>query len=96
MPSNLNISNKFKSNSHVVLYHGSCLELLKNIPSKSIQLIVTSPPYNIGKEYEKKIKIDAYIEQQAEVVRECARVLSDKGSICWQVGNYVNNGSIIP
>jgi adenine-specific DNA-methyltransferase len=37
-----------------------------------------------------------YLEQQAAVIRECYRCLSPRGSICWQVGNYVNNGSIIP
>ena len=95
MSFNLNTFNKFKPNERIALHHGSCLDLLNDIPDKSIQLIVTSPPYNIGKEYEKRIKIDAYIHQQAEVIRECVRVLSDKGSICWQVGNYVNNGSII-
>lgn len=61
-----------------------------------MQLIVTSPPYNIGKEYEKKLKLEAYIEQQAAVIRECVRRLSPNGSICWQVGNYVDDGSIIP
>lgn len=92
----INISEKFNSNERIVLFHGSCLDLLKNIPNNSIQLIVTSPPYNIGKEYEKKLKIETYIEQQAEVIKECDRVLTDIGSICWQVGNYVNDGAIIP
>ncbi len=92
----INISEKFDLNKHIILYNGSCLDLLKQIPNKSIQLIVTSPPYNIGKEYEKKLDIDAYIKQQAEVIKESVRVLSDTGSICWQVGNYVNKGAIIP
>jgi adenine-specific DNA-methyltransferase len=59
-------------------------------------LVVTSPPYNIGKEYEKKLNLDQYIDQQAHVIKECVRVLHDSGSICWQVGNHVDNGSIIP
>ena len=57
---------------------------------------MTSPPYNIGKEYEKKTKLSNYIEQQSQVIKECERVLSESGSICWQVGNFVDNGSIIP
>lgn len=93
---NLEIAKDFGLNENVVLYNGDCLELLKKIPDKSIQLIVTSPPYNIGKEYEKKRRLSEYIEQQAEVIKECVRVLNEKGSICWQVGNYVNNGAIIP
>ncbi len=92
----INISNNFDSKEQVVLYHGGCLELLKQIPDKKIQLIVTSPPYNIGKEYEKKLKLQEYINQQTAVIKECVRVLSDNGSICWQVGNYVDNGKIIP
>ncbi len=93
---NIKIAEKFNLNEHAVIFHGSCLELLKDIPDKSIQLVVTSPPYNIGKEYEKKLRIDTYLEQQAEVIRECVRCLSDSGSICWQVGNYVQDSSIIP
>lgn len=94
--SNIAIAKKFNSSERVVLHHGSCLDLLKDMPDKSMQLIVTSPPYNIGKEYEKKLKIDNYVEQQAKIIKECVRVLADNGSICWQVGNYVNNGAIIP
>jgi len=72
------------------------MNLLRQIPDKSIQLVVTSPPYNIGKEYEKKLKLEDYVKHQSEVIKECVRTLSEKGSICWQVGNYVDNGSIIP
>jgi len=93
---NIQIADKFSIDEHAVLFHGSCLDLLRGIPDRSMQLIVTSPPYNIGKEYERRLKIETYIEQQAEVIKECVRVLTDAGSICWQVGNYVNNGVIIP
>lgn len=93
---NITIANNFDLNAHAVVYCGSCLDLLKTIPDRSIQLIVTSPPYNIGKEYEKKLRLQDYLDQQAKVIKECVRALSDKGSICWQVGNYVDNGSIIP
>ena len=92
----IEIADNFNLNERIVLFHGSCLDLLAQVPDKSVQLIVTSPPYNIGKEYENKLKITDYIEQQAEVIKECVRVLNEKGSICWQVGNYVDNGSIIP
>ncbi|QTA78040.1 SAM-dependent methyltransferase [Desulfonema limicola] len=92
----IRIAENFNINENAVVYHGNCLKLLNQIPDRSMQLIVTSPPYNIGKEYEKKLKLNDYIEQQAEVIKECARTLSEKGSICWQVGNYVDNGAIIP
>ena len=92
----IKISQSFKPVRHAVVYHGSCLELLKDIPDGTIQLIVTSPPYNIGKEYEKRLKLNEYVQQQASVIKECTRALSKHGSICWQVGNYVDKGSIIP
>lgn len=90
------IVEKFSDSEQIVIYHGDCLKLLSTIPDESLQLIVTSPPYNIGKEYEKRLKLETYLEQQATVIRECVRGLSPRGSICWQVGNYVDNGSIIP
>ena len=93
---NHKIAEAFSSSEHCIVYPGDCLDLLRTIPAESIQLIVTSPPYNIGKEYEKRMHIDVYLRQQAQVIAECARALSPKGSICWQVGNYVDNGAIIP
>jgi len=90
------IAKTFSPAEHVVIYPGDCLELLNAIPDESVQLIVTSPPYNLGKEYEKKLELATYVEQQAAVIRECARTLSPRGSICWQVGNYVENGHIVP
>ncbi|MGB5157097.1 MAG: site-specific DNA-methyltransferase, partial [Desulfobacterales bacterium] len=90
------IADAFSLKEDIVLYSGDCLELLKTIPDESLKLVVTSPPYNIGKEYEKRLKLERYIDQQAAVIRECVRCLSPDGSICWQVGNYVDNGAIIP
>jgi DNA modification methylase len=46
------ISNKFTKFSDVVIYHGNAIDFVKTIPDNSIKLIVTSPPYNTGKEYE--------------------------------------------
>jgi adenine-specific DNA-methyltransferase len=90
------ITEAFSLSEDIVLYQGDCLELLKTIPDESLNLVVTSPPYNIGKEYEKRLRLGSYLDQQAAVIRECVRCLSPQGSICWQVGNYVDNGAIIP
>lgn len=72
------------------------LEFLVGIPSDTVKLIVTSPPYNIGKRYERRTSLDAYVEAQMRVIDECVRVLHPNGSICWQVGNHVDNGEIYP
>ncbi len=92
----LHISETYQKNANAVLFHGSCFDLVATIPDNTVELVVTSPPYNIGKEYEEKITIDDYIAQQREIIAECYRVLSPTGSICWQVGNYVHKGEIIP
>ncbi len=92
----LEIKTTFSKENNATLYLGDCIDFLRQIPDKSIQLIVTSPPYNIGKEYETKLDIQEYVSQQSQVIDECVRVLKDEGSICWEIGNYVDNGEIIP
>jgi adenine-specific DNA-methyltransferase len=92
----LRIATEFDPAKRIVVYPGDCLEFLRRCPDESVQLIVTSPPYNIGKEYENRLELDVYLEQQAEIIKECYRLLSPRGSICWQVGNYVEKGAIIP
>ena len=90
------ITEEFNAENRASLFLGDCLGFLRTIPDESIQLVVTSPPYNIGKEYEQSLDIDVYVRQQKEVIDECVRVLRPSGSICWQVGNYVDQGEIIP
>ncbi len=80
-------------------YDLSCednLSYMRKFNDGEFKLIVTSPPYNLGKEYESKTKIQAYLDVQSKVIEECTRLLDDQGSICWQVGNYVENGTIYP
>ncbi|HUM36172.1 MAG TPA: site-specific DNA-methyltransferase [Anaerolineae bacterium] len=78
------------------MYEGDCLTLLKEMPDDFVQLVVTSPPYNLGKPYESRLEIEDYLVQQRQVIEESVRVLKPQGSICWQVGNYVDEGEIIP
>ena len=90
------IFNQFEKNANAVVYGGDCLALLDNIPDKSVQLVITSPPYNIGKPYETKLSLKDYVAQQKKVIESCVRVLAPTGSICWQVGNFVDKGQIVP
>ena len=76
--------------------NGDCLKVLKKYEDEKFDLIITSPPYNIGKSYETKTSIEDYLETQEEIIIELIRVLSEKGSICWQVGNYVDKGEVFP
>ncbi|MCH7540096.1 MAG: site-specific DNA-methyltransferase [Proteobacteria bacterium] len=72
------------------------LSFMDKLPSECIKLIVTSPPYNIGKKYEKKTSLDDYVQSQMRVISECVRLLHPRGSICWQVGNHVEDGEVFP
>ncbi len=72
------------------------LEFMVSLRSNSMKLIVTSLPYNIGKSYEKRSSLEVYLENQAKVIAECVRLLHPQGSICWQVGNHVDKGEVVP
>ncbi|HUS73333.1 MAG TPA: site-specific DNA-methyltransferase [Sedimentisphaerales bacterium] len=90
------IQSDFSEGGKIVLYSGDCLTALSAIPEKSIQLVITSPPYNVGKAYERSKKLNEYLKSIEPVLRELVRVLSLQGSLCWQVGNYVEKGEIFP
>jgi adenine-specific DNA-methyltransferase len=72
------------------------LTFMRPLEDGSMKLIVTSPPYNIGKSYEKRSPLESYVKAQAQVISECTRLLSETGSLCWQVGNHVQKGEIFP
>lgn len=81
------------------LTHLACddnLRFMRPLDDESMKLIVTSPPYNIGKKYEKKKALESYIGDQAQVISECVRLLHPNGSLCWQVGNHISNGEVFP
>jgi len=92
----MKFSASFDPTAQCVLYDGDCLDLFKSIPDGFAKLVVTSPPYNLGKPYETHLDLDEYLAQQRRVIQESVRILHARGSICWQVGNYVDNGEIIP
>lgn len=83
-------------NQDAVLVNKDNLFFMRGLESESMKLIVTSPPYNIGKSYEKRSSLEDYIHGQTQVISECVRLLHPQGSICWQVGNHVQKGEIFP
>ncbi len=91
IPRELRISNVFDPEVTVTLFHGDRLELIDQIAKREAmaELIVTSPPYNVGKEYEKIVPLPDYIEQQRQTIEACVKILSPTGSICWQLGHYI-------
>ncbi|OQX26058.1 MAG: site-specific DNA-methyltransferase [Desulfobacteraceae bacterium IS3] len=90
------IETRFHSSADIVLYHGDALQFVSTIPDNTISLIITSPPYNLGKKYENQVSISKYLETQEEIISQLYRILRQDGSLCWQVGNYVENGEVYP
>lgn len=84
------------AHQQVVMACEDNLDFMRSLESASMKLIVTSPPYNLGKAYEAREPLESYVQQQTEVISECVRLLHPEGSLCWQVGNHVQSGEIVP
>lgn len=90
------IESAYRPDAEVVLYPGDVQDLLRDLPDETVSLILTSPPYNLGKVYENRVAIEAYLESQTPIIAELCRVLKADGSLCWQVGNFVEDGEVFP
>lgn len=86
----------FYPGAEVVFAHGDSLQTLRTCPEGFAKLIITSPPYNIGKEYEQQAKLEHYLTGLRPILQQLVRVLSPTGSLCWQVGNYVEKTQVFP
>ena len=87
------------------IYNEDCLEGMKRIPDKSVDIIVTSPPYNIGKMHSNTtqhgsysgndMKEDDYQQWQLELLAEMYRVLKDEGSLFYNHKVRIKKGKAI-
>jgi DNA modification methylase len=80
------------------IIEGDALTALDQIPDGSCKLVVTSPPYNIGKEYERdrRLSLEEYLEWIDAILEKACRKVSDDGHLCWQTGNFVDDGEVFP
>jgi len=90
------MNNFLEKNKPYILLLGDSLKLLREIPDNSVDLVVTSPPYCMGKEYDKSNEIEYFIDIHKKIFPEIIRVVKDGGNICWQVGYHVNTRNVIP
>jgi adenine-specific DNA-methyltransferase len=90
------IVGEFDSAHDIVIQCADTLEFTRSLPSDIAKLIITSPPYNLGKEYENRTGIESYLGFQDQVIAELVRILRQDGSICWQVGNFVEDFEVFP
>lgn len=66
---------------------GDAVDVLKKLPNNCVHLMVTSPPYNVGKEYDKDLTLGEYLDFIEDVMREVYRVLVWGGRVCFNVAN---------
>ena len=93
----MRIYKNFKESNNVTLYNGDCRKLLKRLPSESVDLVVTSPPYCIGKAYEDPHDdIETFRKQHQDIFSDLYRVVKPGGSICWQIGYHVSDKCVVP
>jgi len=90
------VASSFAEEERIVMLLSDTNEACAGLPSETFRLVISSPPYNIGKSYEKQISLEAYLAWQETVIVELVRLLKPGGSLCWQVGNYVNSGEVFP
>ena len=90
------VAEEFSPTADAVFALGDSSETLAKCPDGFAQLIITSPPYNLGKEYETHAKLETYLDRLQPIIEQLVRVLSPGGSLCWQVGNYVDDGEVFP
>jgi site-specific DNA-methyltransferase (adenine-specific) len=86
----------------IQLFNDDCLKVLPTIPDNSVDLIITSPPYNLGNKhhtgnnyhqsYNDNLPENIYQEQQLDLLNECFRILKDNGSIMYNHKNRIKNG----
>lgn len=71
-------------------------EFLMELDAESVDLIVSSPPYCLGKEYEKSTNTGDFLETHERLAPLLVRALKPGGSLCWQVGHHVDDGVVTP
>ena len=86
----------------IELFNDDCIKIMKNMKDESVDLIITSPPYNLGKyhhtgknrhrPYKDNMPEPKYQEWQINVLKECYRVLKSTGSLFYNHKNRIKNG----
>lgn len=83
------------NNNKIKIVWGDSLNYLKQMPSESIQLMVTSPPYYNAREYSQWKNINDYFEDMKNIIKESYRVLDNHRVFVFNVGDIFDNDNLI-
>lgn len=93
----MRIYKKFRESNNVTLFNGDCSNLMRGLPDECVDLVVTSPPYCMGKAYEDPHDdIETFKKQHQDIFDDLYRVVKPGGSICWQIGYHVSDKCVVP
>lgn len=84
------------------LYDGDAIEFLKKFVNDSVEVIITSPPYNLKNRggdfkidtYDDKVENNEYLNNQIDFLNECYRVLKPRGAMFYNHKNVYENGQL--
>jgi adenine-specific DNA-methyltransferase len=79
-----------------VIFNGDCRDLLEAMPRKKVNLLVTSPPYFVGKSYDTSTNVDDFKSIHKTLASMLPSIVTDGGNVCWQVGHHVKDGVSTP
>ncbi len=95
-PSPISVGSELAARAQATLLEGDTVARLRELPDGLVKLAITSPPYNIGKEYETQAELQHDLDGLRPIIGELHRVLHHQGSVAWQVGNFVDDGEVFP
>ena len=84
-----------RNNKKIKILWGDCHALLKKLPSESVHLMVTSPPYYNAREYSQYSDLNKYLEDMRKIIRECYRVLDNHRVFVFNVGDIFDNDNLV-
>ncbi len=80
----------------MTIYKKDALSFLRSLADGTVDLVISSPPYFMGKEYDLSYKVEDFVSAHEKLLCALTRVVKPGGSICWQVGSHVRNGEVVP
>ena len=79
-----------------VVYNGDCSDLISAVKASSIDLALTSPPYFMGKDYDRSYNVQDFVADHEKILPALVDLIKPSGNVCWQVGSHVRDNVAIP
>lgn len=86
----------FNAGAEFVIYNGDCRDMLSALPDGGVDALLSSPPYFMGKSYDRSYSVADFYADMGAIAPDCVRVISKGGALCWQVGMHCLDGVVLP